>query len=120
MNKNTDIIKLYYYKAKVLKTIDGDTIEVSISAGFDVNLIKRVRLLYYDANETRNIKYKPNDVKLAMIQKQWLESELDKHEFIYLWSKKVDSFGRSLGEIFTPDSNSINQMFIDKWPGSEV
>ncbi len=43
---------LYYYRAKVLRVIDGDTMDVDLDLGFDVVLAKqRVRLYGIDTPE---------------------------------------------------------------------
>ena len=45
---------LYYYRAKVLRVIDGDTMDVDLDLGFDVVLAKqRVRLYGIDTPESR-------------------------------------------------------------------
>jgi micrococcal nuclease len=36
---------MYEYKAKVVKILDGDTMDVSIDLGFDVWVYQRVRLI---------------------------------------------------------------------------
>ena len=45
---------MYHYKAKLVRVIDGDTIDVDIDLGFDVWLKRqRVRLAGIDAPESR-------------------------------------------------------------------
>ena len=36
--------KLYHYKAKIDRVVDGDTVDVSIDLGFDMHSRQRVRL----------------------------------------------------------------------------
>ena len=53
---------MYHYKAKLLRVVDGDTIDVDIDLGFDVWLRKqRIRLAGIDTPEsrTRNKAEKP-------------------------------------------------------------
>ncbi|MGJ5700493.1 hypothetical protein ACTFIB_11195 [Staphylococcus chromogenes] len=37
--------KLYIFKARVLRVIDGDTIEMRIDLGFHTHTVRKVRLL---------------------------------------------------------------------------
>lgn len=48
---------MYQYKAKVLRVLDGDTIEVQIDLGFDIVTNRKIRIIaeshpYFDAPET--------------------------------------------------------------------
>ena len=48
---------MYQYKAKVLRVLDGDTIEVEIDLGFDIKLNRKIRIIaenhpYFDTPET--------------------------------------------------------------------
>ena len=36
---------MYDYKAKLVKVVDGDTIDAEIDLGFDVSVKKRIRLV---------------------------------------------------------------------------
>ena len=44
---------MYEYKAKLLRVIDGDTIDCVIDLGFNVRLKERIRLKGIDTPETR-------------------------------------------------------------------
>ena len=44
---------MYEYKAKLLRVIDGDTVDCVIDLGFNVRLKERVRLKGIDTPETR-------------------------------------------------------------------
>ena len=46
---------MYEYRVKVIKVVDGDTVDVDIDLGFGVWLKKqRIRLFGIDAPESRN------------------------------------------------------------------
>ena len=101
---------MYEYRAKLIKIIDGDTIDVKIDLGFGISLKKRVRLFGINAPETRS---KDLDEKKAGIaSKRRLEAVLEASDgkFI-LKSKGVGKFGRCLGEILV-DNVNINQLLI--------
>ena len=44
---------MYEYNAKLIRVIDGDTVDASIDLGFDVWVKKRIRLHGIDAPESR-------------------------------------------------------------------
>ena len=44
---------MYEYNAKLLRVVDGDTLDASIDLGFDVWVKKRVRLYGINAPESR-------------------------------------------------------------------
>ena len=44
---------MYKYKAKVIRVIDGDTLDAMIDLGFDTWVKKRIRLAGIDAYESR-------------------------------------------------------------------
>ena len=45
--------KLYHYKAKVDRVVDGDTIDVTLDLGFDLHMQARIRFVGINAPETR-------------------------------------------------------------------
>ena len=45
--------KLYHYKAKIDRVVDGDTVDVSIDLGFDMHSRQRVRLWGINTPECR-------------------------------------------------------------------
>ena len=49
-----DLETMYEYRCKVVKVIDGDTVDVDLDLGFDVMLKKeRVRIMGIDTPESR-------------------------------------------------------------------
>ena len=101
---------MYEYRAKLIKIIDGDTIDVKIDLGFGISLKKRVRLFGINAPETRSKDL--DEKKAGLASKRRLEAVLDASDgkFI-LKSKGVGKFGRCLGEILV-DNVNINQLLI--------
>ena len=56
---------MYTYKAKLVKVVDGDTIDVTIDLGFDVSVKKRVRFEGINAPESRTRDLKEKALGLA-------------------------------------------------------
>ena len=109
---------MYEYNVKILKVIDGDTVDVDIDLGFGVWLHKeRVRLFGIDTPEsrTRDLEEK----KYGLAAKEYLTGMLDDDGGIILKTHKdkTGKFGRILGELWRTTNyadQSINNYMIDK------
>ena len=113
---------MYQYKSKVIKIIDGDTIDVDIDLGFDDILAKqRIRLYGIDTPESRT-RDKEEKVR-GLLSKAFLTAKCPVGSYIILVSHEKGKFGRILGEIFEDISDqsfehgylgvSINQQLCD-------
>ena len=103
---------MYEYRVKkVLKIVDGDTIDVDLDLGFDISFTQRVRLAGIDTPESRTTdKYEKT---LGLEVKDKLKKAIDAATTVVIRTEKPDStekYGRILGWIFL-DGNpvSINQ-----------
>ena len=109
---------MYEYRCKVVRVIDGDTVDVDIDLGFGVWLHKeRVRLYGIDTPEsrTRDLEEK----KYGLAAKEFLTKMLDDEGGIILKTHKdaEGKFGRILGELWRTTEygdQSINQYLVDK------
>ena len=102
---------MYEYKCKIVKIIDGDTVDVDIDLGFGVWLHKeRIRLYGIDTPEsrTRDLVEK----KYGLKSKKFLQEQLKKAKSITIRTYKGEEkgkFGRILGDIWC-DGKSVNQL----------
>ena len=102
---------MYEYRCKVVKIIDGDTVDIDIDLGFGVWLKKeRVRLAGIDTPEsrTRDLEEK----KYGLKSKKFLQEQIKKAKSITIKTYKGDEtgkFGRILGDVWC-DGKSINQL----------
>ena len=98
---------MYKYNAKVLKVIDGDTVDLEIDLGFKVSFKTRVRLIGVDTPE----KWFP----YGKVVKEYLRQELEGNE-IYLDVTKKDKYGRYLVTIYKNigDTLSVNNLLINQ------
>ena len=108
---------MYEYRCKVVRIIDGDTVDVDIDLGFGVWMHKeRVRLYGIDTPEsrTRDLEEK----KYGLAAKDFLTGMLDDDQIILKTHKdKTGKFGRILGELWRTTNyadQSINNYMIDK------
>ena len=105
---------MYEYNVKIVKVIDGDTVDVDIDLGFGVWLHKeRVRLYGIDTPESRT-----SDVQekfFGQRAKAFLEKWGTAGD-VTLRTKTYDAkgkFGRILGELWYAGTHNINQKLID-------
>lgn len=107
---------MYEYRVKkVLKVVDGDTIDVDIDLGFNVSYTQRVRLAGIDTPESRTTDLKEKALGLEV--KEYLKHSLEGAEDIVIQTEKPDSsekYGRILGWLFINDEEiSINEKMIN-------
>jgi len=106
---------MYEYKAKLVRVIDGDTIDCVIDLGFDVRLKERIRLKGIDTPEVRTRDLEEKAKGLAA--KERVEDAFrhsDEFTIITELDKK-GKYGRILGTIMLPDRKvSLNQMLLDE------
>ncbi len=79
------------YKAKMIRVVDGDTIEVLHN-----NVKKKIRLRHIDAPE-RSQRY-------GLAAKKFLSSELE-GKYVTVNTDYKDRYGRDIGDIFIYESN---------------
>ena len=99
------------YKAKLIRVVDGDTIDAEIEIGFDIYVRKRVRLWGINAPEGRS--KDKEEVRAAAAALRRLEEllALSNGEF-ELITHGDGKYGRCLGEIFVNDTESVNETLI--------
>jgi len=116
---------MYEYKAKLIKVVDGDTVDAMIDCGFSVFRKERIRLRGINAPESRT--RDKEEKKLGLAAKARLKELIKegKNEFMVKTSiDKKGKYGRLLGELFlTLKSNnatkkanikSYNQTLVDE------
>ena len=112
---------MFEYRCKVIRVVDGDTVDVDIDLGFGVWLKKeRVRLYGIDTPESRT---RDKEEKIyGKAAKAYLTKFLE-DEWIILKTKEYDAkgkFGRILGELWRTSSfadKSAQEYMIEKHYG---
>jgi len=102
---------MHEYKCKLIKVIDGDTIDVDIDLGFGVWMRKqRIRLFGIDTPEsrTRDLEEKKYGNAAKYFLSGWCETDN-----LSIKTHKDDrgKFGRILGEVWV-DGTNVNQLMI--------
>jgi len=108
----------YIYRAKLVKIVDGDTIDALIDVGFDIWFKKRIRYMGIDTWEsrTRDLEEKKKGLAAKERNKELLEKVSAKSGYFRLKSHGVGKYGRVLGEIFIMDDKgkqyNVNETLI--------
>lgn len=103
---------MYEYRCKVLKVIDGDTVDVDIDLGFGVWLRnERVRLYGIDTPESRTSN--KEEKVYGLLAKQFLKDHLGKDCVLKTRKDEKGKFGRILGEFKVYDSITDREMTIN-------
>jgi len=92
---------MYTYKCRIIKVLDGDTVEVDLDLGFNIRLAdQKVRLLGIDTPESRTTN-KEEKVR-GLLSKKKLQEKLPVGSYVKIVTHKKDDnddkFGRILGE----------------------
>ena len=109
---------LQKYKGKILRVIDGDTIEAAIFLGFNISIKKRIRIVGIDAPETRS---RLESVRKAGEAAKKRLEELFVTKDLIIESKGVDKYGRCLAVVYTDAGNVgeilLNEGYVKKMDG---
>mgnify|MGYP003148054488 FL=1 len=101
-------MSIYNYNAKCTRVVDGDTIDAEIDLGFDIKVIKRIRLGGINAPESRT--RNKVEKKLGLAAKERLKEMLEGAANCFeLESSELGKFGRVIGKLH-----------IDKIAGKDV
>jgi micrococcal nuclease len=106
---------MYEYRVKkLIKVVDGDTIDVEIDLGFDISITQRVRLAGIDTPESRTRDLAEKELGLEV--KELLKHKLEEATSIVIKTEKPDStgkFGRVIGWLHLDNAEeSFNQTLI--------
>jgi len=109
--------RMYTYKAKLIRVIDGDTIDAEIDLGFGVFMRQRVRLYGINTPESRTRDLEEKERGLAA--KARLTELIAKEFIIETLLNKRGKFGRILGVIHStlPDSDetfNVNERLVEE------
>ena len=105
----------YNYRAKLVKVVDGDTIDAMIDVGFDIWIKKRIRYKGIDTWEsrTRDLDEKKKGLAAKARNKELLESVSKKSGYFMIKSYGTGKYGRVLADIYIQDSD-YNHIWVNK------
>lgn len=93
----------FWYGAKPLKVIDGDTIDLMVDLGFNIHFKMRVRLYGVNTPESRTKDLAEKEIGLKA--KKFTEDWLSTHEWVFVNTipDKNDKYGRILAKIYSSE-----------------
>jgi micrococcal nuclease len=102
---------MYEYNCKIVRVVDGDTVDVDIDLGFSHWIHnERIRLYGVDTPECRT---RDDEEKAAgLLAKAFVEDALHVGGTYILSTREKGKFGRYLGVIFVSDKTSINAALV--------
>jgi micrococcal nuclease len=102
---------MYEYNCKIVRVVDGDTVDVDIDLGFSHWIHnERIRLYGVDTPECRT---RDDEEKAAgLLAKAFVEDALHVGGIYTLTTREKGKFGRYLGVIFISDKTSINAALV--------
>lgn len=103
----------YLYDAKLIRVVDGDTIEVNIDLGFDVSINTMVRLLGVDTPEIRTNNL--DEKKRGIEAKKFVEEMFKKNEnkcIVHSYKNTKEKYGRYLARILFND-RCLNDILLE-------
>jgi len=108
---------MYEYRAKLIRVIDGDTVEAMVDLGFSVWMKQTIRLHGIDTPEirTKDINEK---VRGVAARARLLEIIADGGDKFLLVSHGIGRYGRCLGTLYIKEEN-INELLISEGHAKE-
>ena len=106
---------MYEYKAKLIRVVDGDTIDAEIDLGFKIFIKERIRFAGIDTPEsrTRHKHEKSWGLAAKCRVKDLLEYE-DAEFTLTTELQKKGKFGRILGSVILTDGTSLSEILLDE------
>ena len=113
---------MYQYKAKLIKVVDGDTVDALIDCGFSTFKKERIRLHGINTPECRTRDKK--EKKLGLAAKARLKELIKENKNDFIDDPTIDKkgkYGRLLGELFDPSGagRSYNKTLVKEGHATE-
>ena len=117
--------KLYWYKAEVMRIVDGDTIKLRVDLGLDSS--RRITLRLYGINtpEIRGVPKDSEEYERGMKAKVFVEERLvGKNLWVHAYRDRTGKYGRYLADVLFQDDDgkhvSITKLLLEDGLGEEV
>ena len=113
MKQEGMVAGLYQYKGRVVRVVDGDTMDAELDLGFGIKMTQRFRVDSFDAPETwrpRNDLEKEHGEKAT---KRAIELLMDQ-DLLFRTSKVPGIYGRYGAIIWLPDGRNFATVMISE------
>ncbi len=98
---------MYNYRAKVIRCVDGDTVDFDVDLGFKIFARIRTRLIGVDTPERGQAEYKSATLWLEEL----LKGQEDEEGYVLIETTKTGKYGRWLVNIL-----GVNKVMAEKYP----
>lgn len=106
---------MYEYKAKLIRVVDGDTIDAEIDLGFKIFIKERIRFAGIDTPESRTRhKHEKSWGLAAKCRVKDLLGQEDAEFTLTTELQKKGKFGRILGTVILADGTSLSEILLDE------
>jgi len=106
---------MYEYRARLIRVVDGDTMDVDIDLGFGIHFQERIRLAGIDTPETYGVKKDSEEYQLGKQAALFVEDKLEGKEFIIRTEKdSKGKYGRYIAIIIVDDVNLNDELVEQK------
>lgn len=103
---------MFEYKAKVIRVVDGDTLELELDLGFDTFRKEKVRLARVDTPEVYGVKKESAEYQKGQLASQFTKEWIEKTngEIVVKTEKdKTGKYGRYIVEVFASEGDSVGE-----------
>lgn len=103
----------YRYKGRVIRVVDGDTVDANLDMGFNIFTKQRLRIDSFDAPESWRPKTASEKVhgEAAKVRAKEL---LEGVELIFITSRSAGIYGRFGASITLPDGRTFGDVMISE------
>jgi len=110
---------MYQYKAKLIRIVDGDTIDFSIDLGFDIWIRERVRIMGIDTPEmrTKDLEEKQRGIDAY----DFVRNAFDIHGHDVILHTEYDrgKYGRTLARVIFSNGYDLGNMLLENGHAEE-
>lgn len=107
---------LYWYKAKVDRVLDGDTVDLTLSLGCDVYIKERCRLYGINCPEISGVRKISNEYRRGMEATKFVRDMVEGKEVVVrTYRDQKGKFGRYLIDLYPLEGEmSLNDELVEK------
>ena len=108
---------LYHYRARCLRVVDGDTLDLEISLGLNTYVRERVRLFGINTPETYGVKKGSQEYLDGMAAKMAVfDLVVDRDLWVETVKDKTGKYGRYLARVyFEPELEPGTMICLNEW-----
>jgi len=110
-------LNLYTYKVRrIVKVVDGDTLDLEVDLGFHTYHIIRVRLTRVNTPEIFGVSKDSDEYKAGLKAKVFVENWLKAAKELYIktYRDTKGKYGRYLVEVYNDKGECLNDILVEK------